>query len=144
MQEFTVPGPPRGKARPRVTVRGGHAHAYTPETTADYEWFVRHCYKGQVGRYEPMQGAVRVEIEATLAIPKSAKRADRAAMMAGEKLPTKKPDVDNIIKIILDALNGLAWADDAQITHVECRKRYGDQPGVRVLIWTDEEDYDHV
>lgn len=143
MQEFFVPGPPRGKARPRVTVRGGHAHAYTPETTADYEWLVRHCYKAQTPEGTPLQGAVRVEIEAVFAIPQSARRADRAAMLAGEKLPIKKPDADNIIKIILDALNGLAWADDAQVTHVTCRKRYGDKPGVRVRVGN-EEDYNHV
>ena len=57
-------------------------------------------------------------------------------MLAGRTLPTKKPDADNVMKIILDALNGVAYEDDRQIVALAIRKTYGEKPGVRVEIRT--------
>ena len=131
---FFVPGPPVGKGRPRVAMHGGHAHAYTPDRTADYEWLVRHCYKGQCAGAFAENTPVSVEIVALYPIAKSATKAERAAMLAGEILPTKKPDVDNVLKIILDALNGLAYPDDKQVVYTSVRKKYAEEPGVWVTL----------
>lgn len=78
--------------------------------------------------------AVRISVVAVFPIPGSASRKRRRDMLEGRELPTKKPDADNILKIILDALNGLAYADDKQVVWAECQKNYGEQPGVLVAV----------
>ena len=67
-------------------------------------------------------------------IPKSASKKKRAAMLAGEIRPTKKPDMDNVVKIIADSLNNLAYYDDTQIVDCQCRKFYSENPRVEVTI----------
>ena len=101
---FCVPGPPVGKARPRVTKSG---HAYTPQKTKDYERLVQACYLSQVGSFcYPGKKPLEVVIEAEFPIPKSASKKRTAEME--ETYHTNKPDGDNVAKAILDALNGLA------------------------------------
>mgnify|MGYP002866505950 CR=1 FL=1 len=117
---FTVPGEPEGKARPKVnTVTRS---AYTPKKTRTYEAKIKGCYSLQGGvKYE---GAVRVRIIAFFKIPKSYTKKKRELIEAGKLLPTKKPDGDNIAKAVFDALNGVAYDDDKQITSYEVMKRY--------------------
>ncbi len=134
---FEIPGEPQGKARPRFDSR--RRVTYTPQKTRDYEAFVRGNYYKQTGGNEPLSGAVTARITAYFAIPKSTTKRDRADMLAGVILPTKKPDLDNIAKAILDALNGLAYRDDACVTEVTARKFYSESPRVEVEL-TDERE----
>jgi Holliday junction resolvase RusA-like endonuclease len=60
-------------------------------------------------------------------------------MTAGLVVPTVKPDADNVAKIVLDALNGSAFCDDAQVVHLQVLKRYAEEPGVKVRITVYEE-----
>lgn len=129
---FSVPGEPQGKGRPRFTTRSGYAKAYTPDATAAYEDAIRWAYRQVHGAY--INGPVSVHIEAVYGIPKSASKAKRAAMLSGEILPCKKPDADNIAKVVCDALNGLAYKDDCQVVNLSVRRRYGDMPGISVGI----------
>lgn len=131
---FTVLGPPKGKARPRFS--GGHA--YTPTATRTYESQVRTAYN-DVALGVRFTGPVRMEILAFYPIPKSAGKARRAAMEAGNVQPVKKPDWDNLGKIICDALNGLAWRDDAQVVDAHVVKRYGVEPMVHVRMEGEQE-----
>ncbi len=133
---FEIPGEPQGKARPRFDSR--KKVTYTPQKTREYEAIVRDCYRKN-GNKKPLSGAVRAHITAYFAIPKSTTKRDRADMLAGVILPTKKPDLDNIIKAILDALNGLAYRDDACVTEVTARKLYSVNPRVEVEL-TDERE----
>lgn len=134
---FEIPGEPTGKGRPRFSGgKSGRVHTYTPEKTAKYEQLVRRCWRESGGEsYGDRQ--VRVSICAYFPIPKSyPKKRVEAICMFGEQ-PVKKPDCDNIIKVILDALNGLAYDDDRQVVAVCCIKRYavrGREPGVVVEI----------
>lgn len=132
---FTVPGEPQGKSRPRV-VRGkdGRTHSYTPEKTAQYEALIRREYRRQGGVRFPDGAVLSVRLVAWYAVPKSASKQRRAAMLAGELLPTKKPDLDNIAKAICDALNGIAYHDDAQIVELYAEKRWDEIPRVDVEI----------
>ena len=132
---FTIPGEPQGKARPRV-VRGkdGRAHTYTPEKTAQYEALIRQEYRRQGGVRFPDGSGLAVYLSVRCAVPKSASKKRRAAMLAGELLPTKKPDLDNIAKAICDALNGIAYHDDAQIVELYAEKRWDEIPRVDVEI----------
>ena len=130
--QFTIPGEPKGKQRPRVVTRGGFSKAYTPEQTLTYENMVRWCYKEQSG--EMFDGELAVGIEAVFQIPKSVSKKKRQQMLDKEIRPTKKPDADNIAKIICDALNGIAYHDDSAVVDLRVRKYWGDVPGVTVTI----------
>lgn len=125
---FTVPGKPQGKARPRFTRSG---HTYTPGSTAAYEERVKLAYK-QAGAGK-LSGFVSADICAVFAVPKSYTKARRAAALNASFAP-KKPDCDNIAKIILDALNGLAYDDDAQVVKLRVEKRYGIADHVTVTL----------
>ena len=83
---------------------------------------------------------VHVRITACFGIPKSAAKKKRAMMIAGDIAPTKKPDFDNIQKIICDALNGVAYHDDSQIVKADIKKVYSTTPHVEVNVaaWTKE------
>jgi len=132
MREFVVHGEPQGKARARVV----NGHAYTPEKTLNYEDAIRWSYMDK-HRDAPMfaQGVpVSVTIYADMRIPTSAAHCKQDAMRRQETRPTKKPDWDNIGKVICDALNGLAWYDDTQVVEAYVIKRYADIPMVRVMI----------
>lgn len=107
---------------------------YTPPKTAAYENLVRLCWCSQYGNLAPEQGAVRMLINAYYPIPKRTSKAKRAAMLAGEILPTVKPDRDNVDKAVSDALNGLAYKDDAYIVHGATVKLYAEHPRVEVRI----------
>jgi len=129
---FVVPGEPKGKGRPRF----GKGRTYTPEETVRYEALVRECFGEQCGYEMPFaeETPVIVNIWAAYGIPESYSKKKAAAARERKIFPTKKPDCDNIIKIICDALNGLAYVDDRQIVSVSCRKVYADEPYVGVYI----------
>jgi Holliday junction resolvase RusA-like endonuclease len=129
--KFTIPGKPQGKARPRVTVHG----TYTPKPTKDYENLVRAEYLRQTnGAKFPAGAALGMYIMAYYPIPKGTSRAKRRAMEECVIYPIARPDIDNIFKAVADALNGVAYHDDAQIVNCEVNKIYAKEPCVRVLI----------
>ena len=132
--QFMYHGNPRGQERPRF---GGRAYK-TAEAKA-YENAIAIAYKIAVRNRKPLEGPLGLYILAGYPIPASASRAQRAAMVSGEQLPTKKPDIDNVVKAILDALNGQAWVDDKQVVCVTAKKFYTEHPGLIVTICTGED-----
>lgn len=130
---FIIPGKPKGKARPRFTKNGG---AYTPDDTIKYEKFVGIMYRSAGGREIEAKTPVSVHITAIYPIPQSANKAVKALMHEAKILPVGKPDIDNVTKIVLDGLNGIAWHDDAQVVSVLAEKEYGEDACVIVTIET--------
>jgi Holliday junction resolvase RusA-like endonuclease len=132
---FIVPGEPQGKGRARIGRIAGHARMFTPSKTAAYEGLVAMCASAAVanGPGRPLDGPLRVEIEATHTIPASWSKKRRMAALCGEIHPTSKPDIDNIAKAVADGGNGVAWVDDKQIVRLTMTKRYGEVPGVAVV-----------
>lgn len=126
---FEVPGDPQGKARPRI-LRSGRA--YTPKKTADYERDIRNAFNEAGGQIT--EHAVKVSIVAYYRIPKSTTKKMRAMMESGDVLPMKKPDLDNVAKAVCDALNGIAYKDDAQVCKLSVRKYYSDIPCIIVAV----------
>lgn len=131
---FTVQGEPKGKARPRVTRNG----TFTPKTTKTYEQQVAQAFieKAKGTRWTEAQ-PLSIKIVARFGIPKSTKKSVRQAIYNKQILPTKKPDIDNIAKIIMDGLNGVAYTDDNQVCELTVCKDYvveGMQPHVVVFI----------
>ena len=138
--EFTIYGNPAGKGRPRFSTRGGHITTRTPQETVLYENLVRTEYRAQTGGIKFPDGKpVCVEITAYYDIPQSVSKKERKAMLDGVLRPVKKPDADNIAKIICDSLNGIAYHDDAQIAELVVWKFYAELPKVEVCITGEEE-----
>lgn len=133
---FFVPGDPVGKARPRVV----DGHAYTPGKTKAYEQEIRLAYKQFAkGRCDKLakfdkDEAIALYVTCYYRIPKSASKAKKARMMSWEEKPRKKPDLDNVLKIVADALNGYAYYDDCQIVIMGANKRYAEAPGIQVEV----------
>lgn len=130
--EFEVPGTIKGKGRPRVNSYTGMI--YTPTTTKDYESLIEQYFLLKYPRFKTLEGRLAVNITATFNIPKSTKKSDREKMLQNEISPTKKPDIDNIVKIILDAMNKFAFKDDTQITKLSVEKIYGEEEKVHIEI----------
>ena len=107
--EFEVPGTIKGKGRPRVN--SYTCQVYTPTTTKDYEYLVEQYFLLKYPKFKPLEGRVEVNIKAVFAIPKSTKKQDTEKMLENTISPTKKPDIDNIVKIILDAMNKFAFKE---------------------------------
>lgn len=116
-----VEGKIKGKARPRVF----NGRAITPADTVQYENWVRLCYQEQCGEY--LEGSIRARIIAYYKIPKSYSKKRVQAILEGKEQPIKKPDADNIAKIILDSLNDIAFHDDSQIIELTVIKRYTEE-----------------
>lgn len=137
MIKITIPSSPIGKGRPKFSTFNGHAVAYTPQKTVNYENLVKLTYQQQCGdKPIPKEISLRADIVAYFPIPKSISKIRRKMMLAGDINPTKKPDLDNIAKSILDALNGIAYYDDSQIVAMGICKKYSDNPRVEVYIDT--------
>lgn len=114
----TVIGKIKGKERPRFV----NGHTYTPIATKSYEKLIRDNYIKQCNKKH--SGAVRVEIMAYYKIPKSYTKKRIKNILDGIEKATKKPDSDNIIKIVLDSLNKVAYEDDKQVVKVSLEKIY--------------------
>lgn len=129
--QFIIDGEPKGKARPIVT----KTHTFTPQSTVDYEKLVALSYRNEAKGKAFGDKPIKLDINAFFSIPKSASKKNRELMAKNKIYPTKKPDADNIIKIITDALNGVAYNDDKQIVECRCGKYYTDsEPFVYVYI----------
>ena len=133
--KFTIPGTPFGKQRPRVVHNGNFSKAYTQKETVSYENLVKTSYSDIArGRKFQDDAMLDVRIIAYYPVPKSVSKKKRKEMLEHKIRPTKKPDWDNIGKIICDSLNQIAYRDDAQIVDSQVRKFYSENPRVEVII----------
>lgn len=134
--KFTIKGEPVGKGRPRFSTHGQHVRAITPAKTVNYETLAKLEYEAQChGHFFPRETALGMKITVYKASPASTSKRKLAQMLERIIRPGKKPDWDNIGKIVCDALNGLAFHDDAQIVDGRVIKLYAEQPRVDVEIW---------
>lgn len=124
-----IPGEPVAKQRPRV-MRSGIT--FTPKKTLNYETLVKELFI--ISKQPMLEGELKATIIANFQIPKSATKAKRVRMEGGLIRPVKRPDLDNIAKAVLDALNGLAYQDDSQIVRLVVEKYYSAIPGAEITI----------
>lgn len=128
--EFFVPGIPVAKGRPRVCRRSnGSIGTYTPDKTVVWEETIKY-YAMKVRPVKPIDGPIKLTLEFRMPKSKSADRQRR-------QHPTTKPDLDNLEKAVMDALNGIMWTDDAQIFSKSSKKEYSQDLsncGVSILI----------
>lgn len=125
--EFVVEGEPQGKARPRFSRKSGTV--YTPAKTAKYEKEIRQAFLDAGGKMIPEGSYAIVIMNAYFEIPKSYAKGKRLACERNINRPDKKPDIDNVLKVVLDALNKVAYEDDKQVIGIVCRKWYSHGSG---------------
>lgn len=133
---FSIPGKPFGKQRPKFSRYGKYVKTFTPDKTVSYENLVKFAYieatKG--GLRFPDNVLLEVVIVAYYQIPQSVSKKKRQRMLEYDIRPGKKPDADNIAKVICDSLNGLAYKDDNAIAVLRVEKFYAENPRVDVII----------
>lgn len=129
---FEIPGEPTGKGRPRFSKFGGPR---SPEKTVLYENLIKTCYSAQCHDFMFEQGKqLDVRIIAYYTIPQSISKKRRQRMLDKIERPLKKPDADNVVKVVLDALNKIAYYDDTQVVDLQIRRFYGENPRTIVTI----------
>lgn len=143
MQEvkFVVLGEPQGKGRPRFMTRynsetkKSFGKARTPEKTIVYENLIKMEYNQQCNGFRFSDDAMLdMQIKAFYSIAQSKSKKMKEAMRSHEIRPTKKPDADNVIKVVADSLNQVAYRDDAQIVDTMFKKFFSDRPRIEVRI----------
>ena len=126
---FSIPGAPFGKQRPRVVHNGSFSKAYTPKETVNYENLIKVMYQQAAkGQMFPEGSMLDVRIIAYYEIPKSTSKKKQKQMLEHKIRPTKKPDWDNIGKIVCDSLNKIAYHDDSAVVDAQVRKFYSENP----------------
>lgn len=133
-----VPGEPVPKGRPRAfRMQRGRIGHYTPRKTRDWETETRRIARQAMQSRLPLEGPVRLEVMAVFPAPGSWPRWKRALVEDQHIFPTGRSDVDNVVKALSDALNGVVWLDDGQVVDLVARKRYGSEtvpPGVYAAV----------
>ena len=160
--QFTVPIIPVGEGRPRgrtffpkwadveqaikayPDVRDfmgwmtKHCHVmfYPDPKTSGVQEIIRRCYVNVAGvNAVPHPGPVKMACKFVMPIPQSWSKKKQEAALAGEIVPTSKPDYDNVLKLVSDALNKLAYEDDKQCFMGSWRMAYGPKPCIMVALW---------
>lgn len=134
MVTFNVPGQPQGKGRAKIVKIGGFSRMATPAKTVNYENLVKMKAEEAMAGKPLLQGPCQVVISLFCQVPASWSQKKRTAALAGDVLPTTKPDADNCVKAIFDGMNGVVWRDDVQAVDLKVSKRYAVTPGVVVGV----------
>lgn len=131
--KITIPIEPVSQLRPRATSRGGHTRVYDPPKVKTYKDSVRTFLEDySIKRFSDVELDVKAKFY--LPVQKSISKKERERRLSHKKRPDKKPDIDNLQKSLLDALNGIAWDDDAKITHIEAWKFYSEKPRTEIEV----------
>ncbi|MEK5238074.1 RusA family crossover junction endodeoxyribonuclease [Paenibacillus sp. FSL L8-0470] len=133
MIEFTVLGEPVAQGRPKFSTAGGFPRAYDPAKSRDYKDYVRLAAR-EFAPAALLEGALGIAVIAYRSTPKSFSQKKTAAAERGEILPTTKPDADNYLKGVKDALKGIIWKDDSQVVDAFVKKRYSSKPRIEIKI----------
>lgn len=129
MIDFTIPMRPVPKARARVTKRG---FTYTPKRTADAEKVVANYARQYIKA--PLEGPVAMVLEFVYAVSASWPKKKKEDALSGRLCMITHPDLDNICKLIIDALNGIGYNDDQQIIQIKASKKYGECNQIFIAI----------
>jgi Holliday junction resolvase RusA-like endonuclease len=134
--ELFIAMKPESKARPRFNTRTGNA--YTPTKTHKYEFAIRERWQHKYGLVKPWRGPVSIEVRFLMPRP-------QAIVWKTKPMPrsphAKRPDLDNLLKAVTDALNGVAYVDDAQVFKITATKAYAagnEPPSIWIGLWEHE------
>lgn len=130
---FTVPQV-SGKGRPRFARQGTFVKTYTDAKTLTYEKSIQTYAKKAMGSTSPLIGPVAAYLHIGIPIPPSYSKTRQKACIEGLERPTKKPDIDNIVKAILDGMNGIVYLDDKQVVDLHLTKVYSSKEGIDIMV----------
>lgn len=130
--EFEVEGKIVGKERPRVNMNTGFI--YTPNKTKEYERLIQQSFRIKYHNVKTIEGRVAINIVAFIKIPKNTSKVKTKEMLDNIISPTKKPDIDNIAKSVLDAMNKFIIKDDNQVSKITIEKRYAEEEKIYIKI----------
>lgn len=139
MIQFTVYGEPIAQARPRATTINGHVRMYDPKKSSDFKDYVK-LVASEKAPEILLEGALEMTVRIYRPIPKNFSKRKTTQAEAGVFRPTTKPDVDNYIKAVKDALKNVIWKDDSQVVSLTVGKWYSQKPRVEVQIYPIEEE----
>jgi len=143
---FSLSGQPVGKGRARFTRQG---RAYTPVKTAEYEQRIKSAAWASMLKQglKPTDRRVSITITAFMEIPKSYSSKKTLQCQLGIIIPPR-PDLDNIIKAVLDGANKIIYLDDKQVWRVLGQKQYVDadqEPNLTFKAeWFDGDEIDFI
>lgn len=141
MINFTYYGEIRGKGRPRFRNAGKFIQTYTDGETKNYEASIKEAYlSSNSEKYMNPETPLELTMVVYHQIPKSVSKKKQQEMLSGLIRPTKKPDIDNILKSVLDALNKVAFYDDTQIIKLQVVKYYSEAPRLEITIQEETND----
>lgn len=132
MMDITINMKPIAKARPRL----GYSCVYTPEVTRKAEDLIAWHIKAEMLKEGMVMTskAVSIALEFCFTVPKNATKSEIDLYLRGKLYHTKKPDIDNLCKLALDALNGVVIHDDNQIIDLNAVKFYGEREFVKIHL----------
>jgi Holliday junction resolvase RusA-like endonuclease len=113
---------------------GNFTKVYTDKQTLTYEAMIATFAKQAMGGTELLKTPVSVFLYVRLPVPQSYPKKRRDACLNGLEKPCKKPDIDNIAKTYLDAMNGVIFVDDTQVIDLHVKKLYSVVAGVDVMV----------
>ena len=138
--KITVPLVPAPQKRARFSTRGGFAKAYKSKEQRNEEDWIAFYLKEHVPE-SPIECGVKLKVICYMPIPKSTSKKKRAQMELGLVAHTKKIDIDNLAKNILDCMTRMRfWKDDGQVFDLHIVKRYEDQTGCRWVVELETEE----
>lgn len=129
---FFVEGKPVAKARPRFNRNSGNV--FTPKKTTDFENKIIVAAAKKYFQAPMIDTPLTVHVCCYIKVPKSWSKKDKQKALDGLLKPLSRPDIDNYLKGVLDALNGVIYKDDSQVVYASVLKRYSDKEGVSVVI----------
>lgn len=139
MIKFTYYGEIKGKGRPRFRSMGKFVSTYTPKETKDYEMSIKEAYLNESTCTYFNNEQLILTLNIYQAVPKATSKKKTQEMLEHKIRPTKKPDIDNILKSVCDSLNKVAYTDDTQIIEIVAKKYYAERNYMEIEIKTLEE-----
>lgn len=130
---FEIPGIIQPQERPRFSTYGGHVRTVDPIKSRDFKHFVK-MIASEHAPAALIETEIRLFVDIYRPIPKSFSKKNRAEAIAGQLRPTKKPDLDNLVKGIKDGMSKVIWYDDSQIVDMTVRKFYSENPRAVVKV----------
>lgn len=136
---LVVSGEPVAQGRPKFSTIGGHARAVDPAKSREYKQIVSVMARQKMEQegIPLMEGPLLLTVRVNRIPPKSMGK-KRGAQAADENWGiTTKPDLDNYVKLVSDALNGVVFADDSQVVEIRASKRFAHTPGIEITVTGD-------
>lgn len=125
-------GDPVPQTRPRFSRQNNSVRTYDPllKLKEGYKWQLASQFREEV-----LKGPIALDVLFYMPIPKSTSKVKQRQMENGVIAHTKKPDVDNLVKLVLDCMNKTIFEDDSQISDLRIKKIYSSKPGTLIRIF---------